>query len=159
KKKKKKKKKISTAIIYIVMLLVLAVRPGGIFRGVDISHFPLHYTPMTQRARSIFLNPITALGFLTIGIVLPFLIYPIVVTDIILWGLCALGFDLLFAFAGLLSFGQAAYWGAAAYATGVLVSKFGWPGWAALPIGGAATTGLSVGFGFIIGQKKEGSSP
>jgi branched-chain amino acid transport system permease protein len=145
---------ISTAIIYIVMLLVLAVRPGGIFRGVDISHFPLHYTPMTQRARNIFLSPVTALVFLTVGILLPFLVYPIVATDIILWGLCALGFDLLFAFAGLLSFGQAAYWGAAAYATGVLVSKFGWPGWAALPIGVTATTALSVVFGFIIAQKK-----
>jgi branched-chain amino acid transport system permease protein len=145
---------ISTAIIYIVMLLVLAVRPGGIFRGVDISHFPLHYTPMTPRARSIFLSPVTALVFLAVGIVLPFLVYPIVATDIILWGLCALGFDLLFAFAGLLSFGQAAYWGAAAYATGVLVSKFGLPGWAAFPIGVAASTALSVVFGFIIAQKK-----
>jgi branched-chain amino acid transport system permease protein len=130
------------------------IRPGGIFRGVDISHFPLHYTPMTQRARSIFLSPITALVFLAVGILLPFLVYPIVATDIILWGLCALGFDLLFAFAGLLSFGQAAYWGAAAYATGVLVSKFAWPAWAAFPIGIAATTGLSVVFGFIIAQKK-----
>ncbi len=46
-----------TAIIYVVMLLVLVLRPGGIFRGIDITHFPLHYTPMTERARKFFLSP------------------------------------------------------------------------------------------------------
>ena len=145
---------ISTAIIYIVMLVVLVVRPGGIFRGVDISHFPLHYTPMTERARRIFLSPGVALGCLCVGLALPWLVYPSVATDIILWGLCALGFDLLFAFAGLLSFGQAAYWGAAAYITGVLISKFGLPSWEGFLLGIMGSTALSVGFGFIIAQKK-----
>src|SRR5216683_4298554 len=140
----------STAITYIVMLVVLVVRPGGIFRGIDISHFPLHYTPMTERARRVFLSPGLACAALVVGAVLPWFVYPVVATDIILWGLCALGFDLLFAFAGLLSFGQAAYWGAAAYITGVLVSKAGLPAWSAFLLGVAATTALGVVFGFII---------
>jgi branched-chain amino acid transport system permease protein len=144
----------STAIIYIVMLVVLVVRPGGIFRGIDISHFPLHYTPMTERARRVFLGPGLACVMLAVAALLPWLIYPVVATDIILWGVCALGFDLLFAFAGLLSFGQAAYWGTAAYITGVLVSKFGLPGWAGFVMGAAASTVLGLGFGFIIAQKK-----
>jgi len=144
----------STAITYVVMLLVLVVRPGGIFRGIDISHFPLHYTPMTERARRIFLSPAFACGALAVGLVLPWLVYPVVATDIILWGLCALGFDLLFAFAGLLSFGQAAYWGAAAYITGILISKAGLPAWSGFLIGVAVTTALGIAFGFIIAQKK-----
>jgi branched-chain amino acid transport system permease protein len=144
----------ATAITYIVMLLVLVLRPGGIFHGVDISHFPLHYTPMTEKARRVFRSPAMGLGALAIGLLLPWLIYPVVATDIILWGLCALGFDLLFAFAGLLSFGQAAYWGASAYITGVLVAKFGFAGWEGFLVGVALSTLIGVLFGFIIAQKK-----
>jgi branched-chain amino acid transport system permease protein len=145
---------IATAIIYITMLVVLVIRPGGIFHGVDISHFPLHYTPITERARRVFLSPGLACAVLAVGLILPWLVYPVVATDIILWGLCALGFDLLFAFAGLLSFGQAAYWGTAAYVTGVLVSKFGLPGWSGFLLGVVASTTLGIVFGFIIAQKK-----
>jgi branched-chain amino acid transport system permease protein len=145
---------VATAITYIAMLLVLVVRPGGIFRGVDISHFPLHYTPMTDRVRRAFLSPVFLIGFVAVGLALPWLIYPVVATDIILWGLCALGFDLLFAFAGLLSFGQAAYWGASAYITGVLIARFGLPAWSGFLLGVIATTLLGIVFGFIIAQKK-----
>ncbi len=91
---------------------------------------------------------------LALAAALPWFIYPVVATDIILWGVCALGFDLLFAFAGLLSFGQAAYWGTAAYITGVLVSKLGLPGWAGFVMGAAASTVLGIIFGFVIAQKK-----
>jgi branched-chain amino acid transport system permease protein len=143
-----------TAIIYVVMLLVLVLRPGGIFRGIDISHFPLHYTPMTERARAVFLSPALGLGALAIGIALPWVVYPVLAVDIILWGLCAVGFDLLFAFAGLLSFGQAAYWGGAAYATGILVAKLGFPSWAGFLVGTAFMTLVGVVFGFVIAQKK-----
>ena len=40
-------------------------------------------------------------------------------TLILIWGIFALGFDLLLGYTGLLSFGHAAFWGGAAYATGV----------------------------------------
>jgi branched-chain amino acid transport system permease protein len=144
----------ATAIIYIAMLIVLVVRPGGIFHGIDISHFPLHYTPMTERVRNFFMSRSFALTAFCVGIVLPWFVYPILATDIILWGLMAVGFDLLFAFAGLLSFGQAAYWGAAAYATGVLISKFGMDSWLAFVAGVTFSTLVGLVFGFIIARKK-----
>jgi branched-chain amino acid transport system permease protein len=144
----------ATAITYVVMLVVLVVRPGGLFRGVDISHFPLHYTPMTERARKAFSSVTLGLPMLAVGLILPWVVYPVLAVDIILWGLCALGFDLLFAYAGLLSFGQAAYWGAAAYVTGVMVAKFGFAGWAGFLIGVVCTTALGVLFGFVIARKK-----
>lgn len=40
-------------------------------------------------------------------------------TLIVIWGIFALGFNLLLGYTGLLSFGHAAFWGAAAYATGL----------------------------------------
>jgi branched-chain amino acid transport system permease protein len=40
-------------------------------------------------------------------------------TLILIWGIFALGFDLLLGYTGLLSFGHAAFWGSAAYTAGV----------------------------------------
>jgi len=144
----------SVAIIYVVMLVVLVLRPGGIFRGVDVSHFPLHYTPITERARAIFESRAVKLIALAVGVALPWLVYPVLAVDIILWGLCAVGFDLLFGFAGLLSFGQAVFWGGSAYATGVLVAKFGAPNWLAFLGGVGISTAMGLIFGLIIAQKK-----
>jgi branched-chain amino acid transport system permease protein len=144
----------ATAIIYIVMLVVLVVRPGGIFHGIDISHFPLHYTPMSERVRKFFMSRPVRVAALCVGFILPWFVYPILATDIILWGLFAVGFDLLFASAGLLSFGQAAYWGGAAYSTGVLISKFGFDPWLGLVVGVAFSTLVGLVFGFLIARKK-----
>lgn len=52
---------------------------------------------------------------------LPHLIYPVLALDILAWGLFAVAFDLLFGFAGLLSFGHAAFWGASSYTTAYLL--------------------------------------
>jgi branched-chain amino acid transport system permease protein len=60
----------------------------------------------------------------------------------------------LFTFAGLLSFGQAAYWGGAAYITGVLIAKFGLASWAGFLAGTALMTLVGILFGFVIAQKK-----
>ncbi len=144
----------ATAVIYILMLVVLVVRPGGIFRGIDISHFSLHYTPMTERARRLFMGRPAALTALAVGVVLPWFIYPVLATDIILWGLFAIGFDLLFAVGGLLSFGQAAYWGMAAYATGILMVWFDVAMPLAVIIGVILSTTVGVLFGFIVARKK-----
>ncbi|MBZ9992841.1 ABC transporter permease [Mesorhizobium sp. BH1-1-4] len=144
----------ASAVIYILMLVVLLIRPGGIFQGIDISHFALHYTPMTERARRVFLSRPTALIALAATLLLPWLVYPVLATDIILWGLFAVGFDLLFAIGGLLSFGQAAYWGMSAYVTGILMVKFGAPMFLSLLGGVALSTIVSLLFGFIVARKK-----
>jgi branched-chain amino acid transport system permease protein len=45
--------------------------------------------------------------------------YQSLATLILIWGIFALGFDLLLGYTGLLSFGHAAFWGGAAYAAGI----------------------------------------
>jgi branched-chain amino acid transport system permease protein len=45
--------------------------------------------------------------------------YQSLATLILIWGIFALGFDLLLGYTGLLSFGHAAFWGSAAYAAGL----------------------------------------
>jgi branched-chain amino acid transport system permease protein len=144
----------ANAATYLLMIVVLIVRPGGIFRGIDVAHFPLHYTPITLAARRLVMGwKLKALA-LAIGLVLPWLVYPVLAADIVLWGLCALGFDMLFAFAGLLSFGQAAYWGGSAYITGILISRLHYPMWIGFAGGVVIATLVALVFGALIARKK-----
>lgn len=55
----------------------------------------------------------------------PFAIYPVFVMKLMCFALFACAFNLLIGYAGLLSFGHAAFFGAAAYITGHVVSKLG----------------------------------
>ncbi|WP_027483360.1 branched-chain amino acid ABC transporter permease [Deinococcus pimensis] len=54
-------------------------------------------------------------------LILPHVVYPVLALDILAFGLFAVAFDLMFGFAGLLSFGHAAFWGTSAYTTAWLL--------------------------------------
>jgi ABC-type branched-subunit amino acid transport system permease subunit len=49
--------------------------------------------------------------------------YTELATQILLWGIFALGFDILIGFTGLLSFGHAAFWGLGSYAAGLMLLR------------------------------------
>ena len=56
--------------------------------------------------------------------VFPFLVpYKALATQVLIFGLFALGFNLLYGYTGLLSFGHAAYYGLGAYGTGIALAK------------------------------------
>ena len=81
--------------------------------------------------------------------VAPFIgVYPVFMMTALCFAIFACAFNLLLGFTGLLSFGHAAFMGAAAYATGWLVRSAGWPPelglLAAIAVGGAlgAVVGL-----------------
>ncbi len=60
---------------------------------------------------------------------LPFtmgLFFQTFVTEILIWVLFALSFDLIFGYTGLLSFGQALFFGVGGYTVGILILKLGW---------------------------------
>jgi len=61
------------------------------------------------------------------GLLLPFRIYPVLAVDILVWGLFATAFDIMLGYTGLLSFGQAAFFGGGAYAAGLLAQRAGVP--------------------------------
>ena len=54
----------------------------------------------------------------------PFFVYPVLVMKVLCFALFACAFNLLLGFAGLLSFGHAAYLGTAAYATGYAMTNW-----------------------------------
>jgi len=90
------------------------------------------------------------LGFFVVFAIFPWVVpYKALATQVLIYGLFALGFNLLYGFTGLLSFGSAAYWGLGAYGTGIALAKLRVDSlWLALGMGlGAAVVGgVVVGF-------------
>src|SRR5919202_1567102 len=61
--------------------------------------------------------------------------YKALAVNILIYGLFAMGFNLVYGYAGMLSFGHAALFGLGAYGCGVPIAKFGVPWFLALPLG------------------------
>lgn len=55
-----------------------------------------------------------------------------IAVNILIYGLFALGFNMLYGYLGLLSFGHAALFGGGAYACGIAMAHFGLPWWAGI---------------------------
>jgi len=90
------------------------------------------------------------LTFALVFAIFPFVVpYKALATQVLIYGLFALGFNLLYGYTGLLSFGHAAYWGLGAYGTGIALAKLKIASlWGALA-GGlllAGVGGVVVGF-------------
>lgn len=72
-----------------------------------------------------------------------------VAINILVYGLYGVGFNLVFGYMGMLSFGHAAFLGAGAYAAGILIAHAQWPWWAAIPAGIAAAALLALAIGLL----------
>ena len=74
--------------------------------------------------------------------------YSALAVNVLIFGLFAVGLNVLFGYTGLLSFGHAAFLGVGGYLTGISMLSFGLPWWTALPIGVAASAlvGLIMGW-------------
>ena len=75
--------------------------------------------------------------------------YEALAVNILLFGLYAMGLNLLFGYTGLLSFGHAAFLGAGSYGTGIVMVHYGWPWYAAIPVGVALATFFGVIMGYL----------
>ncbi|QWE21897.1 branched-chain amino acid ABC transporter permease [Polynucleobacter sp. AP-Jannik-300A-C4] len=81
--------------------------------------------------------------------VFPFIMpYEALAINILIFGLFAMGFNLLFGYMGLLSFGHAAFLGIGSYLTGIGIVHYGMSWGTAILVGviGAAIGGLIMGF-------------
>ncbi len=103
---------------------------------------------MTRR-RPLLVEALTALGLVAGGFVLPALgVPPNTVNQILVWGLFGIGFDILFGYTGLLSFGQSAFYGTGGFfAAYLLTQNLMSSVLMALVVGtlGAALAGVAVG--------------
>jgi len=90
-----------------------------------------------------------AIGLLLLlGLLAPLVVYPVFMMKIYCFGLFASAFNLLFGFAGLMSFGHAAFLGSAAYICGYAVKSLGFPP----ELGILAGTGAAALLGFVVGR-------
>src|SRR5256714_11468762 len=80
----------------------------------------------TMRALTGWIAGHPVLAFLLFFAMFPFLVpYKALATQVLIYGLFAVGFNLLYGYTGLLSFGHAAYFGLGAYGAGIALAKLG----------------------------------
>ena len=101
------------------------------------------------KQRRYLIELFTAIGLIVAPFILPQLGFaPNTVNRILVWGLFGIGFDILFGFTGLLSFGQSAFYGTGGFVAAYLLTRAGFPNVIlALIIGmiAAAVVGYLVG--------------
>jgi branched-chain amino acid transport system permease protein len=101
------------------------------------------------KQRRYLIELLTAVGLIVAPFILPHLGFaPNTVNRILVWGLFGIGFDILFGFTGLLSFGQSAFYGTGGFVAAYLLTRAGFPNVIlALVIGmvAAAVVGYLVG--------------
>jgi branched-chain amino acid transport system permease protein len=102
-----------------------------------------------RKPGSFAIELLTALGLIAAPFVLPLVGFaPTTINRILVWGLFGIGFDILFGFAGLLSFGQSAFYGTGGMVAAYLLTQINFPNvTVALFIGmiAAAIVGYLVG--------------
>jgi branched-chain amino acid transport system permease protein len=107
--------------------------------------------PLTVATRWRGLAAVSLVGILVL-LLLPHLLstyYLGLVIQMMIFGLFAMSLDLLIGYTGMASLGHAAYFGVAAYATGLLALKLGWSVWLALPAGLLVAALTATLFGFL----------
>jgi branched-chain amino acid transport system permease protein len=78
--------------------------------------------------RPFLIEALTAIGLIAAPFVLPYLAFtPTTMSRIVVWGLFGIGFDILFGFTGLLSFGQSAFYGTGGMVAAYLLIRMGFP--------------------------------
>jgi len=111
-----------------------AARPGSGRRGRWLALASRHRVALT-------------LAFL---VVFPWIApYQALAANILVLGLYALGFNLLFGYTGLLSFGHAAFLGGGAYGCGIAIVQYGWHPVPALIAGTVLATGIAAVMGAL----------
>jgi branched-chain amino acid transport system permease protein len=101
------------------------------------------------KQRRYLIELFTAVGLIAAPFILPhFGFAPNTVNRILVWGLFGIGFDILFGYTGLLSFGQSAFYGTGGFVAAYLLTRAGFPNvFLALVVGmiAAAVVGYLVG--------------
>jgi branched-chain amino acid transport system permease protein len=136
-------------LIYLAMILVLLVRPQGLF-GIKYSDVAVPSAVRSTAAPSTTRTRMAGFLVLLALVALPFALSDYsrtLVAEILIFAIFAMSLDLLLGFTGLMSLGHAAFFGLGAYAVGVLGNMFGINAW----IGVAAGMALAAGAAGLIG--------
>jgi branched-chain amino acid transport system permease protein len=73
---------------------------------------------MTRISRSSWLK---GLGLVAVTVILPVVVRPVVASEILIFAIAGMALNLIFGYAGMLSFGQATFFGIGAYTAGLMI--------------------------------------
>jgi branched-chain amino acid transport system permease protein len=143
------------SLIYLLMVAVLVVRPWGLF-GRPLKVKALSDKNLAMEAQEISpvhfsVHPVLRWAPLLLLLLVPLFtgrFYQYLLTQIFIASLMAIAFNLLLGTTGLLSFGQAAFFGVGAYTVGLLLTKGGFgtlPALLLAPVAAGAAAGV-IGF-------------
>jgi branched-chain amino acid transport system permease protein len=137
----------SSTVVFIVMVVVLLLRPAGLFGTVvqaPPSNLELAVAPPGKPVVHT-----AAVALLALAAAAPFLFYPLFVTQALCYAIFALSFNLLLGYGGLMSFGHAAFFGASSYVMGYAMKSWGFGPELGIVIGVLVASLLGVVFGWI----------
>jgi len=101
------------------------------------------------RQRPFLVESLTLIALIAAPFVLPHLGFtPTTINRILIWGLVGIGFDLLFGYTGLLSFGQSAFFGSGGMFAAYLLTQTSFTNTVAAVILGTIVAGV---IGYLIG--------
>ena len=101
------------------------------------------------RQRPLLVEVLTAAGLIAAPFILPYLGFtPTTINRILVWGLFGIGFDILFGFTGLLSFGQSAFFGTGGMVAAYLLTVMNFPHVITAVFIGAIATAI---VGYLVG--------
>src|SRR5262245_45230557 len=101
------------------------------------------------RQRRFLVEALTAAGLIAAPFVLPYLGFtPTTINRILVWGVFGIGFDILFGFTGLLSFGQSAFFGTGGMVAAYLLTILNFPYVMAALLIGTVIAGV---VGYLVG--------
>ena len=100
-----------------------------------------------MRDRSLFALVIAVL------VAAPLIGRPVIAAEILVFAIAALANNLLLGYTGLLSFGQASFFGVGGYVAGVMIVKWSAPLWLVLPAATAVSAVLAAAVGAVCVQR------
>lgn len=148
------------AFIFMLMAAVLIVRPRGLLAGVEREiegarrEGEAIEAARLRPAALVLGGALAVLALAALPLVLS-RFYLLLATEILIFGLFAASFNLLFGYTGLLSFGHAAYFGLAAYVAGLLLRNAGLSVLLAIPAGVLLAALAALVIGYFCGRLDE----
>ena len=138
----------SNFIIFVIMAIVLLLKPAGLFgRPLQVQNSMAAEALRKPVALSPALRWFGGGLLILLALLGPLFLYPTFLMKVLCFALYAAAFNLLVGYAGLLSFGHAAFFGTAAYATGLAMKHWG----LSPELGLLAGTAVSALIGLVFG--------
>jgi len=140
----------SSTVIFIAMVVVLLIRPTGLFGKQEAPPSSVHAdSGLSTDTEKPWLVPLVFAVACLILLACYFIIYPVFVMNVLCFALFAAAFNLLLGYVGLMSFGHAAFFGGAAYITAYALQSWGLTPELGILAGVVFATALGLVFGFL----------